>query len=84
MSAHAKYAILRMTKRSRNGPRCRKYHAVSQSRGAARRAICGTRPNIGSLGPKGIHGAKGWGSVTGKTVSCIRCLAMLAKAEGRS
>ncbi len=73
---------LRMTKRSRNGPRCRKYHAVPNGPRAARAALCGTSPVIGF--PKadgGIRGAKGWGSVAGRDVTCTRCLAALARAE---
>ncbi len=68
--------VLRMTKRSRNGPRSRKYHLVPNADGiAGRSALCGARPNIGSVGPAGISGAKGWGRVPGKAVTCTRCLA---------
>ncbi len=66
---------LRMTQRSRNGARSRKYHAVPGGPGYARVALCGARPNIGALTPTGrIVGAQGWGSVEGKHITCRACL----------
>lgn len=72
--------ILRMTKRSRNGPRSRKYHAVPPAGYAGRTALCGARPNIGAVSPAGkITGAKGWGARSGKAVTCPRCVAALRR-----
>lgn len=73
-----KTIALRMTKRSRNGPRCRQYHAVPPAGIYGRAAACGARPNIGTVSPSGkLSGAKGWGERAGEAVTCKRCLAVL-------
>lgn len=72
-------AILRMTKRSRNGPLSRQYHEVPRGWIAGRAALCGARPNIGSVGTRGISGAKGWGENAGKRVTCTACLAVMGR-----
>lgn len=73
--------ILRMTQRSRNGPWSRQYHVVPSRGIYGREALCGARPNIGTVGPSGLlSGAKGWGIVVGERVTCTRCLAALKEA----
>ena len=69
--------ILRMTQRSRNGARSRKYHVVPRDGIAGRTALCGARPNIGTVSPSGrLSGPKGWGERPGKAVTCARCAAL--------
>jgi hypothetical protein len=65
----------RMTKRSRNGPRCRQYHAVPVGWNHYRHALCGAQPKIGALKPDG-HPVRhhGWSSEKGQGFTCSRCL----------
>jgi hypothetical protein len=68
---------LRMTKRSRNGARSRKYHAVPDGLSAARTAICGARPNIGLRVGGQLIGKQGWGEAAGRALTCAACIATL-------